>query len=121
MTKPNDLKPDWESILGEAHTAAMLAQADLKENPFAFDCGFAWVSLPGNHPLVRYCRDKTKGDDRGDNRRKYGRKGYPTGWDWWCPGGAMVQSVSIHEVGARAFRDSLAKHGISANVSSRLD
>lgn len=113
-------KPDFQAILNEAHAAASAAQAGMNENRFALDCGFAWVTLGGNEPLSRWCRDQLKKDVT-KNRKVYGHKGYPSGWCWWTPGNFMGQSISIHEAGARAFRDTLAKYNIAATVGSRYD
>lgn len=109
---------DFEKILDEAHAAASMAQVGMIENMNALDCGFAWVTLGGNEPLVRYCRSLAK---KNGDRRRYGSKGYPNGWQWWCPGDFNGQSIGIHETGAKAFRDMLALYGIRADVGSRLD
>lgn len=112
------MKPDYDAILKEAHAAASAAQAGMVENPYALDCGFAWVTVSGNDPLARYCRKVAK---TSTDRRFTGSKGYPSGWQWWCPGAFSGQAVGIHEVGAGAFRDTLGKYGIRADVHSRLD
>lgn len=122
---------DFEAILTEAHRAASDAQAGMQEGR-SLDCGFAWVTISGNDALARYCRTEYRKTedalDAGGNRqnimrrqRDLGRKGYPTGWQWWKPGGYPGQSIGIHEAGAHAFRDVLAKHGIRADVGSRYD
>jgi hypothetical protein len=110
---------NFEAILQEAHEEAALAVEGKVDNPRAFDCGFAWVTLGGNEPLVRYCRKVLKGGN--GNSQKHGSKGWPNGWQWWNPGGYMGQSIGVKEKGAQAFRDALARHGISATVGSRLD
>ena len=121
---------DWDKVLEEAHEAAEMAElkeiAIRPENPYALDCGFAWVTIDGNSPLARFCRKKMRGYGKGkDNYReawiKYGDKGYPSGWQWWKPGEFNGQSIRIHEVGSRAFRDVLANYGYAATVGSRLD
>jgi hypothetical protein len=105
---------DFDRIFNEARNAAYAACHTL---PDTGACGFAWVKLGGNEPFSRYCRKLEK--ETGD--RKYGSKGYPTGWQWWNPGQYRGQSVDAIEAGARAFRDVLAAYGISADVGSRLD
>lgn len=107
---------DFPAILGAAHREATRAQAGLPEGS-GLDCGFAWVTIDGNEALARFCRAHTTRD----TARFYGRKGEPRGWTWWKPGGYSGQSVGIHEAGARAFRDTLARFGIRADVGSRLD
>lgn len=118
---------DFEAILTEAHNAAREAQRGMTEG-HGFDCGFAWVKIVGTLPLAQYCRKQLRkhGTDFPDMNRmvreqRYGHKGWPTGWSWHCPGNFRGQSVGVHEKGASAFRDVLAKHGIVADVHSRLD
>lgn len=122
---------NWESVLVEAHNAAkeaVIAEvAREPENPHAFDCGFAWVTIPGVHPLATYCRAMLKSEVgqsaqfRHEYARKYGDKGYPRGWQWWRPGEFRGQSVRVWQVGAAAFAACLATHGVRADVESRLD
>lgn len=106
---------DFAAILTEAHAAAAEAQEGMVENMHALDCGFAWVTIYGTDPLARYCRKQD------EMRSIYGSKGYPRGWQFWCPGGARVQAVGIHEAGAKAFAMKLGEYGIRADWSSRLD
>ena len=103
---------DYLKILTEAHAAACAAVAGQPDNGA---CGFAWVTIDGNDGLARFCHK-----DRGVNRA-FGSKGYPTGWQFWCPGNFRGQSVEAHERGAKAFRDKLAEYGIRATSNSRLD
>lgn len=127
---------DFEAILTEAHKAANEAiKAEIAvrpENERDFDCGFAWVIIDGNSALAAHCRaaikkagDGLPGTTRRDTvmkaTRLYGSKGYPRGWQFWKPGDFNGQSVRIHEVGSKAFRDALANHGIRADFGSRLD
>lgn len=132
---------DFKKILADAHAAARKAVEDeisvRPEDPRAFDCGFAWVTIGGTSALAGYCRKQirtlTKAAAASDHvttdtmrtiralKPEYGDKGYPVGWQWWKPGGFSGQSIRIHEAGAKAFRDSLAEHGIAATVGSRLD
>lgn len=115
---------EFEALLAKAHAAATQAiQAKGPENPNAFDCGFAWVTINGQSPLAAYCRKKLKamGSNRTREHLLYGDKGHPTGWAFWGPGEFRGQAVGHKEAGARAFRDVLAEAGYSATVSSRLD
>lgn len=112
---------DYPTILNAAHEAAV--RAALHQND-GYACGWAWVRVEGNSALARFCRAQIKargGDSDFELRRHYGNKGYPTGWQFWCPGNFRGQSIDAHEACARAFRDVLADHGISADVCSRLD
>lgn len=57
-------------------------------------CGFAWVSIPGNTGLARYCR-----------KHDIGHKGYPKGWHIWIS--AHGQSYERKQAHARAMADYL--------------
>lgn len=114
---------NYRAILQEAHGAAVAATVNLVEDRNALDCGFAWVTIAGTEPLARYCR-KAQPDSLNvshSERRFFGSKGYPKGWQFWCPGNAPVQAMGIHLEGARAFAGVLNKHEINANVGCRYD
>ena len=83
-----------EQIYNEAKAAAKSAVAAIvhQENINAMDCGFAWVTIPGNSPLAKWCRSA-----------KIGRKGYPSGWTFWNPGEHRGQSIHIIEAGAKTI------------------
>lgn len=114
---------NYADILTAAHTAARRAiQNELVNNPEtkddAFSCGFAWVTIDGTEALARHCRTKIKaGGDAG----VFGSKGYPSGWQFWCPGLYRGQAMRFHAIGAVAFAQSLASNGIRAAVGQRLD
>lgn len=132
---------DFQKILNYAHEQAKryssIERTARPENPRDVDCGFAWVIVDGKDPFANWCRAEKKrrikaagtGDvTTTDTMRtirsldpEFGSKGYPRGWQWWCPGNFNGQSVRIHEAGAKGFRDALAEHGITATVGSRLD
>ena len=114
---------DYETILNEAHDAASAAAltAAIRHPEHGGACGFAWVTIDGNSPLARYCRKQLKDGNTALNDGCYGDKGYPSGWQFWSPGGYGGQRVGIEEAAARAFRDVLAIYGIRATVGSRLD
>lgn len=109
----------------QAATQATLDEVNRQpEDMNAFDCGFAWVTIhPARGSFVSWCKAQIKalGGERNYASRQYGDKAYGGGWQFWKPGEFNGQSIRIHEVGARAFRDELAKYGISATVGSRLD
>ncbi len=109
---------DYAKILAEAHEAAKQAGADLPDNGA---CGFAWVTVPGNSALARWCRLNQPADaPYATGRGYYGDKGYPGGYQWWSPGYGG-QSIDARERCACAFRDVLGAYGIRADVHSRLD
>ena len=115
------------NLLDRAHDAASAAilahfQAGKREKPF--NCGFAWVTIPGTSALAKWCR--TQPEDS-----QFGAKGYPKGWTFFCPGrwptsarmGFPVyqQDLDFHRAGAKAFAAVLRENGIEAIVDSRLD
>jgi hypothetical protein len=119
---------DFEAILTEATAAAEAAiAAKGPENMNALDCGFAWVNISGTEPLARYCRKMINASGANATPanlaalRKYGGKGYPSGWEFWKPGGFNGQAIGHHEAGARAFNEVLARHNIRGTVGSRYD
>lgn len=118
---------DYEAILTEARTAAVKAasHAAMIYDDMRGSCGFAWVQISGQEALARHCRKQLKAlpidGSRTADRRAYGDKGYPTGWQFWNPGDHHGQRIDIKEAGAKAFRDVLGKYGIRADVGSRLD
>jgi hypothetical protein len=115
MTKTT---PDYAAILRDAHAAAAAEGARHADHGA---CGFAWVTIDGNHALARWCRKAIPaGAPFAQGRGFFGSKGYPKGHQWWSPG-YHGQSVDAKEAAARVFRDALAAHGIVAEVHSRLD
>lgn len=131
---------DFEKILSNAFLAARRAtEAEVVREPetSADPCGFAWVYIDGTSPLAHWCRAEIKRRTKHHARPEHvtsdtvrilreaqafcGNKNDPRGWKWWKPGKFNGQAIRIHEVGAKAFRDALAEHGISATVGSRLD
>lgn len=118
---------DFEAILTEAFAAAETAiAAKGPENMNAVDCGFAWVNISGTEPLARYCRKQISQATEAERRtfefsRRFGDKGYPSGWQWWKPGSFAGQAIGHHIAGATAFNEVLAKHNIRGTVGSRYD
>jgi hypothetical protein len=113
---------DYGRILADAHAAARAAI--IQANPVdTYPCGFVWVTVDGNDGLARFCRAEIKrlGGEHSPQARDFGSKAHPRGWQFWKPGNWRGQNVDGHEIGARAFRDALAAHGIVATIGSRLD
>lgn len=111
---------NFEELLDRAHAAALAAaQANEAASPDWFPCGFAWVTVRGTTPLARHCRSMVT--EHGRNHQRYGDKGYPTGWTWWCPGLPSTQRMTSHEAGARAFSEVLLAAGIECEAGSRMD
>ena len=105
----------WQAARTAANAAAVEQNAKLDaESSRGFDCGFAWVTMPGNIPFARWCK-----------KQGISSKGYPTGQQIWYSKlhSVPTQSVSVHEAAARAARDVLA-HGLQTSMismGSRLD
>jgi len=105
----------WTTAKAAAQAAAEEQNAKLgAEGSRGFDCGFAWVSFPGNMPFGRWAK-----------KQGLASKGYPTGLQIWYSKLHTVptQSTSVHEAAARAARDVLA-HGLQTSqiyMGSRLD
>lgn len=127
---------DFQLALDRAHVAAAQACEKEKDHPERLDCGMAWVVVT-DRAFMGWCRrnrDRCLGQaatyTRGSvefsvwnsSARKYGDKHHAAGWCFWKPGEFVGQSVSGHEAGAKAFRDSLAQSlGIYVEMGSRLD
>ena len=105
----------WGQACRAAQAAAETQNAKLgNENCRGFDCGFAWVTLSGNHAFARWTK-----------KQGISSKGYPTGQRIWYSKlhNVPTQSVSVHEAAARAARDVIA-HGLQSSevgMASRLD
>ena len=105
----------WDKALKAAQQAAVDADNKLgDENSRGFDCGFAWITMPGNIPFGRWAK-----------KQGIASKGYPTGLQIWYSKvhSLPTQSISVHEAAVRAARDVLA-HGLQTSMvgmASRLD
>lgn len=114
-TTPAQFAVLWEQARAAAQAAAVAQNERLgSENSRGFDCGFAWVSFPGNIPFARWAE-----------KQGICSKGYPTGQQIWYSKlhSLPTQSISVHEAAARAARDVLA-HGLQTSLvsmGSRLD
>lgn len=126
----------FQTALDAAHAAAVEACTKAQDYPDRLDCGFAWVVVL-DRSFAGWCsRQRAKlvkeaeGYGRGSasfsagmrSANRYGDKHHAAGWCFWKPGAFVGQSVSGHEAGAKAFRDSLAQSlGIYVEMGSRLD
>lgn len=106
----NEVSP--ATVYAEALAAAKAAVAAAgPEDTRAFNCGFGWVTIhPARGPLVKYLKSNQIGDN-----------GWAGGWWIENPGQFGGQQVDQKYAGAKAFADALARYGISATASSRLD
>ena len=113
---------ELEALLDRAHTAAAKAADEAEASATTwFPCGFAWVTIGGNEPLARHCRGAVDEGDPDATQLRYGAKGYPRGWTWWCPGHRTTQRMATYEAACRAFADVLRRHGVECTVGSRMD
>jgi len=112
---PADFAKLWAEARHAAQAAAEMQDRRLgDENSRGLDCGFAWVTLPGNIPFGRWAK-----------KQGIASKGYPSGLSIWYTKlhTLPTQSISVHEAAVRAARDVLA-HGLQTSLigmSSRLD
>ena len=109
---PADFAELWGQACRAAQAAAETQTAKLR-NEYC-DCGFAWVTLPGNHAFTRWTK-----------KQGISSKGYPTGQRIWYSKlhSVPTQSVSVHEAAVRAARDVIA-HGLQSSevgMASRFD
>lgn len=118
-TKKEREAAEFASIWAEAKKAAQAA-ADAEnaklgpEERRGFDCGFAWIKMPGTLPFARWAK-----------KEGLASKAYPSGYDIWYSKvyDSDTQSVSVHEAACRAARNVLAQRLGSSEISmgSRLD
>ena len=114
-TNPAEFAKLWEAAKAAGQAAAEEENGKLgDENCRGLDCGFAWVTMPGNIAFGRWAK-----------KQGIASKGYPTGLSIWYSKlhSLPTQSVSVHEAAARAARDVLA-HGLQSSLigmGSRLD
>lgn len=101
------------AIFAEATAAARaaVAKAASEMSDAQGCCGFAWVQVcPATDPFVRWCKKNGHGD-----------KHWSRGWWFSNPGNHRGQRIDIIEAGAKAFSETLQRHGLDAHWSSRLD
>ena len=103
-----------DSVRFEAEQAANLAQQEfLSEHGEMAYCGFAWVEVYVSRTNSREAKALAKmGFDKSYRRKRM---------DMWKPGAYNGQSMTIHEVGARAYAEVLTKYGFKAYMGSRAD
>ena len=105
----------WATAKSAAEKAAKIEDMRLgNEATRGFDCGFAWIAMPGNIPFAKWA--KAQG---------LASKAYPSGYQIWYSKVHSVptQSISVHEAACKAARDVIAKSlGTSMILmGSRLD
>lgn len=84
-------------------------------------CGRAWISIKGTTPLAKFCNKMEAEQGRGAPHGFYGMKGYPKGWEFYCPGTYRGQSMDVFEAGAKAFAEVLRENNIECVFHSRAD
>lgn len=117
----------YAELINRAHdaaTAAILARFQAGNREMPFNCGFAWVTISGTSSFAKWCRAQP-------DHRRFGAKGYPRGWQFWCPGqwpygkemghAVYQQDMDFYLAAAKAFAAVLRENGIEAVVDSRLD
>lgn len=122
---------DYQAIWDEAWATAKAAAEDVGQRMGdGGSCGFAWVRImPARGPFITWCRRQNaianEGVEMGRERHPYGeRRTWGTGgWQVWNPGGYAGQCLCAKEAGAKAFAETLKRHGIAGDIwdESRLD
>lgn len=114
-TEMTEYRQKWWDNLSEVGRAAVKQNCGALLEPLY--CGRAWVSVKGTTPIARFCAKQEQSPRYGF----YGRKGYPKGWYFYCPGYYSGQSLDVFEAGAKAFAEHLRANGIECTVHTRAD
>ena len=105
---------DILAIKNEAEVAANLAQANhLKQYGEDAYCGFAWVNVYVDRTNSKIAKELLSIGFKKDY--------VPKRLCFWKPGTYNGQSMTVLEVGARAYADVLQKYGFRAYAGSRPD
>ena len=105
---------DILAIKNEAEVAANLAQATyLQQHGEDAYCGFAWVNVYVDRTNSKIAKELLSIGFKKDY--------VPKRLNLWGPGAYHGQSMSVLEVGARAYADVLQKYGFRAYMGSRAD
>lgn len=113
----DELAQLWRITCEAAADAAQAQNTRLgNESTRGLDCGFAWVTLPGNHRFTRWLKKHAPAAVG---------NGYPRGKQIWYSHLHHVptQSISVHEAACKAARDVLS-YGLQTSeigFGSRLD
>lgn len=106
----------WTEAKAAAQAAAEAQNAKITTPEYrrGFDCGFAWVCVPGNIPFGRWAK-----------KAGVASKAYPSGLQIWYSKlhNIPTQSVSVHQAAAQAASEVLQR-GLGTSLiysSSRLD
>jgi len=103
-----------EQIAREAKLAADKAQSDAiadgREDGY---CGFGWVEV--------YVDRTNSREAKALEKMGFSKSYKPRRLDIWKPGAYNGQSMTIHEIGARAYAEVLKKYGFRAYMGSRAD
>lgn len=118
MTKvavtPEEFTELWNQAVEAANAAARDEALTPQGRSRAGNCGFAWITMPGNIPFARWAK-----------KAGIARKGYPTGYQIWYSRvhSVTTQSISVHEAACIAARNVLAQGLQSSQITigSRLD
>ena len=111
----NEFPALWQRTCDAAHAAAVRENDKLgNETARGFDCGFAWIQMPGTLPISKWLKKE------GIASKHWERGNYV----WYSKlHDVSTQSISVHEAACRAARDYLA-HALQTSaisMGSRLD
>ena len=105
---------EFNVLVQKASEAAQEAVKDFDESDQAFNCGFAWLVLPGKGDFANYLKKFRSAS------KNYGSKGIVLWYsNVYNPKGS--QSMTKHEIACRAFSEVLRDAGFECSVESRLD
>ena len=101
-------------IVQRASLAAQEAVKDFDESDQSFNCGFAWVILPGKGDFASFLK-KHRGASK-----NYEGKGIIL-WYSTVYNSRGSQSMTKHRIACDAFAEVLRDNGLECVVESRLD
>lgn len=105
---------EFNALILRASLAALYASENFDESDQEFNCGFAWLVLPGKGDFANYLK-KFRGASK-----NYGSKGIML-WYSNVYNSRGSQSMTKHEIACNAFAKVLRDAGFECVVESRLD
>lgn len=114
MALTKDKINHFNFLVQKASMSAQEAVKDFDERNQEFNCGFAWLVLPGKGDFASFLK-KHRGASK-----NYGSKGIML-WYSNVYNSKGSQSMYKHEIACRAFAEVLRDAGFECAVESRLD
>lgn len=114
MALSKDKINNFNFLVQKASMAAQEAVKDFDESDQAYNCGFAWLVLPGRGDFASFLKNH-----RGVSKN-YGSKGIVL-WYSNVYNSRGSQSMTKHRIACEAFANVLRDAGFECVVESRLD